>query len=1183
MNLNYFPTGLRRKRAFIALCWFFSEFVLSLGSEAQEIRPSPPIPHLLTNLAQVKHLTVAEAAKGYPVKATVVLGGIATIRFIHDSTGSCYIPSDGLKDVVSGTLMEIEGVTTEGLFSSFVKAAGSTNEDTPAFRVLGKGQLPVPRKIRAEDVFEPENDCQRVELVGTVRNVTPLTGEQRILELMMGTVPVSLIYNIAAPSPLEPRAGSVVRIVGNFGASFNGFRQMIGAIVYAEFADVRTEIPGPSEPFDLPLSDIADLGRFTDGPKAQVFRVRGQVTAVRQDTGFFLRDASGAIWIEHRETGGVVCGDLLEVAGFPTHRRLLTSLDDVQIRYTGKGEPTRSLQKEKNLPILEDRNAEEVQALDGKSVRFQAVVADIGISPAAHLIVLRDNTTILTAELPRSQDDPPGRLVVPGAEVEVTGVYQLEIGPSRNVTGARLLMGDRSDLRILKSSSTISAKRLAAYVGMSSVAGLIALFWAGFLHRKKMHLQQLLAEREVTERMLQEGRADLEKRVQERTSELYHHQYFINQVIDLVPGFLFAKDHDGRFLLVNKALADHWGQKAEDMLGKTDVDYMGDQEEAKKVRADDLEVLATGKSKFIREECLTNKLGAPAWFQTIKRPMPGPDGKQALVGLAMDITERKEHETELEHARKATEEASQAKSMFLANMSHEIRTPMNGVIGMVNLLLETKLNQDQSELATTVKNSAESLLAIINDILDFSKIEAGKLHFDHIEFDLRESIESTAEMLAERAHSKGLELAVYVHPEVPMQFIGDPGRLRQVMLNLIGNAIKFTERGEVVIDVSMRSRQGSTTELHFAVRDTGIGLSQEAANRLFTAFTQADSSTTRRFGGTGLGLAISKKLVEIMHGEIGVRSEKGLGSTFWFTIRLETAGEAVTAHPIDKTSQLRILLAEDNSTVRQHLIRYFEGWHLSGVTTADQSRDILPMLHQRAALGEPCDAAVVDLQMFGLEGRELVLAASAHPRLAETHFILLVATTQRALAHELKILPNVTILAKPVRSSALLDSLARVGGPSKELAGTVKISLPKGGGLTVGPQLSFDPASVHILLAEDNVVNQKVAQRQLFKLGFRTDTVGNGLEALDALRRIPYDLVLMDCQMPELDGYEATRRIRAGLAGRVDVPVVAMTANAMQGDREKCIEAGMSDYVSKPVRVLELLTALERQLGKAKP
>ena len=1138
-----------------------------------------PLP-LLTNLAQVKRLSVEEAAKGYPVKATVVLGGVPSIRFIHDATGSCYISGEGVANLAVGTLMEIQGVSIEGKFSPFVKAAGTTNEDTPTIRVLGTGPLPAARRLTADDVLEPRNDCERVELTGTVRDLARGEGDARTIELRVGNVPLLVSYRAAGGGSSEPRLGALVRVVGTFSILFNEARQMSGAMIYADATGLHVEIPGPLEPFDLPRSEIAKLGRFTTEPTAQIYRVSGQVTAVRSGAGFFLRDSSGAAWIDRRSTTGIEPGDQLDVVGFPSNRRLLTSLDDVQIRSTGRSELPQPQVLGQSIPGLPDRKTAVVETLDGQAIRFRAVVADVGISPTAQLIVLGGGSTLLTAELPRRSNDQPGRLVEPGAEIEISGVYLLEVGPSRNVTGARLLLRDRNDLRILKSSSAVSARQFAMYVGLTSAVGLVVLLWVAFLHRKKLQLQELLTERSAVERMLQQSRAELEQRVRERTAELSHQQRFINQVVDLVPGFLFAKDHEGRFLLVNKALADHWNQKPADMLGKTDADYMGDQAEAQKVREADLEVLATGKEKFIREECLTNRDGKPAWFQTIKRPMPGPDGKAALVGLAIDITDRKEHETELEEARQATEEASRAKSMFLANMSHEIRTPMNGVIGMVNLLLETPLNEEQAEFATTVKHSAESLLAIINDILDFSKIEAGKLHFDHIEFDLRESIESTAEMLAEKAHAKGLELAVYVHPEVPMQFFGDPGRLRQVMLNLMGNAIKFTERGEVVVEVALRSRQGASAELHFLVRDTGIGIAQEAADRLFTAFTQADSSTTRRFGGTGLGLAISKRLVEIMNGEIGVRSQKGLGSSFWFTVRLDVASEMVPTASPQSLGHLRLLVAVDNSTLRHHLLRYLEHWHPAGVTVSERTRDIMPMLQQRAALGEPCEVAVIDLQMNGQEGRELVVSASTHPRLAKTKFILLAATNQRALAHELKVMPNVTILTKPVRRAAFWEALVRLGRSPKKVLEPGKMAGSKGIGLSVGPQISFDPASVHILLAEDNVVNQMVAQRQLIKLGFKADTVANGLEALDALRRIPYSLVLMDCQMPELDGYEATRRIRAGQAGRSDVPVVAMTANAMQGDREKCLEAGMNDYVSKPVRVLELLAALERQLGK---
>jgi two-component system, sensor histidine kinase and response regulator len=607
-------------------------------------------------------------------------------------------------------------------------------------------------------------------------------------------------------------------------------------------------------------------------------------------------------------------------------------------------------------------------------------------------------------------------------------------------------------------------------------------------------------------------------------------------------------------------------------------------------------VICTAYSDYSWDQ-MGQKLGQSDKLVILKKPF---DNVEALQ-LAIALTEKwnlarqarsqyenlenliEERTRELRIAKDAAEAAARAKSEFLANMSHEIRTPMNGVIGMAGLLLDLELGPVQREYAETIRTSADTLLTVINDVLDFSKIEAGKLTFEVLDFDLNETVESTLDILAERAQFKGTELAMTVQSGIPRLLRGDPGRLRQVLVNLVGNAIKFTDGGEVVIRVTQQAESNSRLVLRFEVRDTGVGISPAGQAKLFQAFAQADTSTTRRYGGTGLGLAISKQLVLMMDGTIGVESSPGKGSTFWFTAQFLKATLELppVAGERDGWSDLRVLVVDDNATSRQILRHQIFAWKLQKGSAAS-GHEALKVLRAAAAEGHPYDIALLDVEMPQMDGLTLARAIKAEPLIAGTKLIALTPLGHAFADKRLQASDVDASLTKPVKQSRLFDCLVTVIGKDEATnLSTPTTSAPESHPPSEGAL--GDLSGARILLAEDNAVNQKVALAMLKKIGCSADSVGDGVEVLEMLQKIPYKLIFMDCHMPEMDGFETTRIIRKreldpGQTCPWEAPVyiIALTASAMQGDREKCLAVGMDDFVSKPVRLVALRAALER-------
>jgi PAS domain S-box-containing protein len=670
-------------------------------------------------------------------------------------------------------------------------------------------------------------------------------------------------------------------------------------------------------------------------------------------------------------------------------------------------------------------------------------------------------------------------------------------------------------------------------------------------------------------------------------------------LIDNVPVSIYAKRSDLRQFYVNKGWCDLTGFSQEEAIGKTDIEIFGVDGEA--FVSGDLAVLRTGETQEV-EETVTLADGSVRHQFARKGAMIASDGSLYLIGSTTDITELKQREAELREARQRAVLADRAKSEFLANMSHEIRTPMNGVLGMAELLAKSDLDPKQRTFTDIIVKSGNALLTIINDILDFSKIDAGQLVLDPAPFNLAEAIEDVATLVSTRAKEKDLELIVRIEPGLGSLFIGDVGRIRQIVTNLLGNAVKFTDEGHVLVDVT-GERVPTGTKLTIAVTDTGIGIPEEKLHLVFEKFSQVDTSSTRRHEGTGLGLAITSRLVDLMGGDIGVESAEGKGSTFWFTVTLPRAGQSTGERimPVDVTGA-RVLIVDDNAVNRAILIEQMASWTFDSCA-AESGAEGLKVLIAAAAYGVPVDCVVLDYQMPGMSGAEMARIVRNTAGLTETPIVMLTSVDQSLANTSYRDLGIDAQLIKPARSSVLLETLvatiqrhrhatAGIGMPVSNAGPGIGVMEPSvvavsGRALLqpppVRPRLraaAGDERRLDILVAEDNEVNQMVFTQILGETGYGFEIVGNGRKALDAYGRLNPRMILMDVSMPEMNGLEATAAIRRLEEDNgTHIPIVGVTAHALKGDRERCLEAGMDDYLPKPISPRALLEKVERWVG----
>jgi two-component system sensor histidine kinase/response regulator len=693
---------------------------------------------------------------------------------------------------------------------------------------------------------------------------------------------------------------------------------------------------------------------------------------------------------------------------------------------------------------------------------------------------------------------------------------------------------------------------------------------------------EMLSQIEMRDGALQLAHRDLEARVDKRTLQLQdeinerrqterqleERKSFLNSVIDNSPMGIVATDNDGAVTMCNPAFEKLFQYRQEDSLGRSIVEQLAPPGRLEEIKTNQKNVSEGRATHVVTRR--RRRDGTLVDVEAFAVPLVTDHVITGAVVLYQDITDRMRAEEGLVRAKEQAEAGSRAKSEFLANMSHEIRTPMNGIIGMTELALETNLNADQRDYLGMVKTSADSLLTLINDILDFSKIEAGKLEIENIDFEFKQSLGETLRTLALRAHVNNLELAWRVGPGVPERLKGDVGRLRQILVNLVGNAVKFTERGEVAVDIEKHAEDESGVLLHFRVRDTGIGVPSEKQEMIFDAFTQADSSSTRKYGGTGLGLAITSRLVELIGGQLWVESEPGKGSTFHFTGHFGFAG--ADGHKLESAdpellSGLPVLVVDDNETNLTILVEMLSAWGLHP-EAADGGGAALESLKRAHKKGQPFRLVITDMQMPEMDGCALSKEIRRSSDFGGIPIVLLSSSVRQGESAQCRKLAIASYLTKPVQPSELLNALlAALSKPA-----VLQEPLPR----------AHDPADdqtprLKILLAEDNAVNRTLATALLERRGHSVVATENGREALDALEREHVDLVLMDIQMPVMDGFETIGAIRTKEQSTgAHLPIIALTAHAMKGDRERCLAAGADEYVTKPIRMAELLAAMSR-------
>ena len=1119
--------------------------VVGLAAVRPDLASTPASLPTLTKIAQVRGLSAAEANRGYPVHVRGVVtyfdasepsyDGSSTpnsttpTMFIQDASAGIYVnlPS-GTQAPAAGDLIELDGI------SEFLDVAPQIAH--PVWKTVGHSVFPQPHRSSLEKMVVGAEDSQWEEIRGVVRRTEKRSGFL-FLEVAVQGGRIRAMIPDYRESPRGDLVDSEISIQGVCGALFNERNQIIGVLLYVPRADlIKVTVKADSNPFAAPLRTLDSVQRFSIIQSfGHRIHVSGTVTLSSPGSFFYINDQHSSLRIQSPKTLPLQVGDRVEVTGFPTVVAFRPMLEDADYEVISAG----------TAPAPERMSAAQVLKgdYDGSRVEVEGRLIENALSGGSRSLLLESDGLVFSARgVGPSIQSQYGSLPV-GALLCISGVAEVQTNESARNVSFDLLVSHGSDIVLLRKPSWLTPQHGFQVLGFAFAAFLAGFGWIIAL-RHRVEQQAATIERK------QERERDLETQYQE----------IFENANDLVMSF----DGDGRFIYANPAARRTLGY-SEAELRATSVVELTPQESRDQTIAL-LHRLVSGEQVSLLQLNLQTRSGEAVILEGMSNTHFADGGFASARAIFRDMTEHIKHQRELERARDKAEAASRAKSEFLANMSHEIRTPMNGITGTLELALDTDLDPAQREYLQMARDSSESLLAIINDILDFSKIEAGKLDLRNVEFNLIAVVAETLKTLSLRAHQKGLELVFSSDAGVPEYVDGDPGRLRQILINLVGNAIKFTPAGEIVVNVSSRAQSEGWSEVQFTITDTGIGIPKDKQETIFEAFTQVDSSTTREFGGTGLGLSISARLVSMMGGAIWVESTLGSGSTFGFTTLLKADQKArppAADIEVDLTDA-SILIVDDNATNRRILRDVVSSWGMK-CQVASSAEDALTLLREAHAAKAPRPIVLTDGNMPGMDGFGFAGSIQNDPDLAGAFILMLTSADREGDIKRCKALGISRYLVKPIGKSELLNSIVAVlrergYGPAHE---SIRVSSDQG-------QIS-PTKPLHVLIVEDTLVNQSLLRIVLEKMGHTSATAVNGREAVEAASRAHFDLIFMDVQMPVMDGFAATKAIREmeQIKGG-HVPIFAMTAHALHGDRERCLAAGMDGYVSKPAKRVEI-------------
>jgi PAS domain S-box-containing protein len=1048
------------------------------------------------------------------------------MMFVRDQGDGTYIDGRNVDPtIVAGDLIEISGTVAGG--------ADPTHMDRPRFRRLGH------RALTYEPSTVPELNSGRLDvrtiLVEGVVQKAEDQDHHLVVRLWDGQASLRITLRTYSGYPaLSPKTlpDSRIRVRALCAGDVADGKRIGAWLLVSDPNLIEILEPAPQSAFGGPITKVANLLR--SGLSHRV-HVRGVVTFRESGAGLWLQDSTGALRVEG-DLPEVNAGDTIDAAGFS-----LPGVDGPLL--------ANSLAALAHTPMhIEPRDVKAAAAIrpgtNGTLIRVRGRVLTYSQNDSDYTFTFEDRGQRFTASLSKLSSPTRALGFTAGTTLDVTGVGIL----NANQKGDPLLhlcLRWADDL-VLVDPRWLTLQRAVWVIAASGLSGFAALVWIWTL-RKRLHHQTVVI------------RARLEWEAQ---LESQYRRLFERNLAGVV-----RWNPDGVILDCNPAFARTLGFSCrEDLIGKSYLDFHLAPEQWKSG------LPGSGASATQAEVRLRRATGAEVWIMESVNGVSGEEPSSVLFeSTVIDITELKHSEAALRTAKEAAEAAmeaakaaSRAKGEFLANMSHEIRTPMNGIVGMTELALDTELTAEQRDYINTVRTCGESLLNVINDVLDFSKIEAGKLALDSVEFSLEEMLDEAVRVIAIPAHRKGLELLVDSEAGLPRTLVGDPGRLRQVLVNLLGNAVKFTQSGEIAVTVAFIQREEQLVSLHFSVSDTGSGIAPEWQKGIFEVFVQVDGSATRQHGGTGLGLAICSRLIGLMGGRIWVESKLGVGSTFHFTVNFALPAarpEEAQATLPEYLHGASVLVVDDNTANRRILRDRLEGWHMRTVL-ADGGPQALGILLERSLAGDPVRLVLLDAQMPGMDGFTLARRIQEDSRLSGACILMVSSLDVRNMDAETR--GTLNYVVKPVARVNLLRAIQKVMAPGAVGSVSPKVLLQS----PAGPPR-------HILLAEDNAVNRRVVVRLLQKGGHSVVVAENGEEAVRACSREDFDLVLMDVQMPVMNGYDAARAIRE-LEGSRHVPIVALTASAMTGDREICLENGMDDYLTKPIDSQDLRAMIER-------